>query len=67
MTRAAAQVSASQEELLISRTNLAQQETVLKNALSRTGVQDARYDATHIVPLDHIEVPKTERFSPSRT
>ncbi len=41
VTRAAAQVSASQEALLISRTNLAQQETVLKNALSRTGVQDA--------------------------
>ena len=42
VTRAAAQVSASQEALLISRTNLAQQETVLKNALSRTGVQDAQ-------------------------
>ncbi len=64
VTRAAAQVSASQEALLISRTNLAQQETVLKNALSRTGVQDARYDAVHIVPLDHIEVPKTDEIQP---
>ncbi len=64
VTRAAAQVSAFQEALLISRTNLAQQETVLKNALSRTGVQDARYDAVHIVPLDHIEVPKVDEIQP---
>jgi outer membrane protein TolC len=64
VTRAAAQVSASQEALLISRTNLAQQETVLKNALSRTGVQDAAYDAVHVVPLDHIEIPKSDEIQP---
>lgn len=64
VTRAAAQVSASQEALLIARTNLAQQETVLKNALSRTGVQDPAYDALHVVPLDHIEVPKTDEIQP---
>lgn len=64
VTRAAAQVSASEEQLLISRTNLAQQETVLKNALSRTGVQDPKFDAVHVVPLDHIEVPKTEEIQP---
>jgi len=64
VTRAAAQVSANEEALLISRTNLAQQETVLKNALSRTGVQDPKFDAVHIVPLDSIEVPKTEEIQP---
>jgi outer membrane protein TolC len=64
VTRAAAQVSASEEALLISRTNLAQQETVLKNALSRTGVQEAAFDAVHIVPLDHIEVPKNDEIQP---
>ncbi len=41
VTRAAAQVSASKEDLLISQTNVAQQETVLKNALSRNGVESA--------------------------
>ncbi len=66
VTRAAAQVSASQEALLISRTNLAQQETVLKNALSRTGVQDANYDAVRVVPLDHIEIPKTDEIQPTQ-
>ena len=64
VTRAAAQVSSNQEALLISRTNLAQQETVLKNALSRTGVEDPKFDAVHIVPLDSIEVPKTEEIQP---
>jgi outer membrane protein TolC len=64
VTRAAAQVSQSEENLLISRTNLAQQETVLKNALSRTGVQDPVFDAVHIVPLDSIQVPKQEEIRP---
>lgn len=64
VTRAAAQVSQSEENLLISRTNLAQQETVLKNALSRTGVQDPAYDALHVVPLDTIQVPKQDEIRP---
>lgn len=64
VTRAAAQVSQSEENLLISRTNLAQQETVLKNALSRTGVQDPAYDQVHVVPLDSIQVPKQDEIRP---
>jgi outer membrane protein len=64
VTRAAAQVSQSEENLLIARTNLAQQETVLKNALSRTGVQDAQFDQVHIIPLDSLDVPKTEEIRP---
>ena len=64
VTRAAAQVSQSQENLLIAQTNLAQQETVLKNALSRTGVQDPAFDSVHVVPLDSIQVPKTEEIRP---
>jgi outer membrane protein len=64
VTRAAAQVSANQEALLISRTNLAQQETVLKNALSRTGVEDPHLDAVHVVPLDSIQIPETEEVQP---
>ncbi len=37
-TRAAAEVSSAKENLLIAQTNVAQQETVLKNALSRNGI-----------------------------
>lgn len=60
VTRAAAELSSSKEDLLISQTNVAQQETVLKNALSRNGVASAWLDDVHIVPLDRIVVPGTE-------
>ncbi len=53
----------AQEDLLISRTNVAQQETVLKNALSRNGVESVWLDEVRVIPLDHIEVPTTERPS----
>jgi outer membrane protein TolC len=64
VTRAAAEVSASKEDLLIAQTNLAQQEIVLKNALNRNSMQNVWLDDIHIIPLDHIEVPKTEEIRP---
>ena len=42
-----AQVYTSQQDLLISQTNLLQQETVLKNALSRNGVLDSNLADLH--------------------
>src|SRR5215471_13895246 len=66
VTRAAAEVSSSKEDLLIAQTNLTQQEIVLKNALSRNGIENAWMDELHIVPLDHIEVPKTEEIRPEQ-
>jgi outer membrane protein len=64
-TRAAAEVSAAKESLLIAQTNVAQQETVLKNALSRNAVVNQTLDEVHIVPLDHITVPETEDLKPT--
>jgi outer membrane protein TolC len=64
VTRAAAEVSASKEDLLIARTNVAQQEIVLKNALSRNGIANTWLDEVRIIPLDSIEVPKTEEIRP---
>lgn len=64
-TRAAAEVSAAKESLLIAQTNVAQQETVLKNALSRNGISDPMLDEVHIVPLDHITVPEKEDLKPA--
>ncbi len=64
VTRAAAEVSARKEELLQAQTHVAQQETVLKNALSRAGSSAAWLDDVHIIPLDQIEVPKTEDLKP---
>jgi outer membrane protein len=64
-TRAAAEVSAAKEALLIAQTNVAQQETVLKNALSRNGVVSQKLDEVRVVPLDHITVPETEDLKPT--
>lgn len=64
VTRAAAAVSVSKEDLLIAETNVAQQEIVLKNALNRNGIQNSWLDDVHIIPLDSIEVPKTEEIRP---
>ena len=64
VTRAAAQVSISKEDLLFAQTNVQQQEIVLKNALSRNAMANAWLDDVHIVPLDPIEVPKTDELKP---
>ena len=66
VTRAAAEVSAAKENLLIAQTNVAQQETVLKNALSRNGAASPWLDEVHIVPLDHIVVPEKEESEANR-
>ena len=41
-----------------------QQEIVLKNALSRNAMANAWLDDVHIVPLNPIEVPKTDELKP---
>lgn len=63
--RAAAEVSQSKEDLLISQTNVAQQETILKNSLSRSGIASPWLDDVHIIPLDRIQVPSTEDLKPT--
>jgi len=65
VTRAAAEVSSDKENLLIAQTNVAQQETVLKNALSRNGIVSQALDEVHILPLDHITVPEKEDLKPT--
>jgi outer membrane protein len=64
ITRAEAQVYAAQQDLTIAQTNLLQQETVLKNDLSRNGVASAGLAALHIVPLDRITVPAQDEIRP---
>ena len=64
VTRAESQVYTSQQDLLISQTNLLQQETVLKNALSRNGVASPLLADVHVVPLDTIQVPEKDELKP---
>jgi outer membrane protein len=63
VTRAEAQLYTAKEDLLISQTNVLQQETVLKNALSRSGVSAADLADVHIIPLDKIVVPEKDEFA----
>jgi outer membrane protein TolC len=64
VTRAQAEIPAREEDVLIAQTNILQQEIVLKNALSRRGMQDPALEDAHIVTLDPIQVPEQEGLPP---
>ncbi|MGQ9918387.1 MAG: TolC family protein [Bryobacteraceae bacterium] len=60
VTRAEAQLYAARQDLVVAQTNLMQQEVILKNALSRTGVASPELAAVRIVPLDTMVKPDDE-------
>jgi outer membrane protein len=64
ITTAQAQVASSQQALVISETTLQQQQAQLKNVLSRTGTADPLLAEAEIIPIDRIEVPKTDELPP---
>ena len=65
IVRAEAEVAAREQDLTTSETNVLQQETIIKNALSRTGVASpARSPKTRIVPTDRIRIPDVEPIQP---
>ncbi len=64
VTTAEAQVASSQQDLVVSQTNLLQQEVALKNVLSRRGLADPVLADVRIIPIDHIVVPKNENLPP---
>lgn len=64
VTRAESQLYAAKEDLIRAQTDLAQQETVLKNALSRSGIDSADLADVHIVPLDKVVVPPKDDIKP---
>ncbi len=64
VTRAQSQLYAARQDLVISQTNLLQQETVLKNALSRTGIATSDLADVHIIPLDVITIPANDDLPP---
>lgn len=64
--RAEGEVRTRERELAISQATVRQQETLLKNELSRNGLEEPLMEAAEVIPLDHIEVPKEEEFTPLR-
>jgi outer membrane protein len=55
-------LSTRRQELAIAQVNVDQQESALKNVLSRNGTEDPLVDAMHIVPLDHVQVPADDEL-----
>jgi hypothetical protein len=64
IVRAEAEVARSQQELTNAETQLLQQETIIKNALSRTGSAGAAIETARIVPTDQIRMPEVETVQP---
>ncbi len=62
--RAEAEVARSQQDLVSAETQVLQQETIIKNALSKTGVSDPRLADARIVPTDSLKMPATEQIQP---
>ncbi len=64
IVRAEAEVARNQQDLTIAETQVLQQETILKNQLSRNGVSNPLLSTARIVTLDSIAVPAVEALSP---
>jgi outer membrane protein len=64
IVRAEAEVAAREENLTIAETQVQQQETLLKNALSVTGMASPSLMSSRIIPTDEIEVPRMEDLGP---
>ncbi|MEX2262496.1 MAG: TolC family protein [Bryobacteraceae bacterium] len=64
IVRAEAEVAASQQDVTNAETQVLQQETILKNVLSRTGVDSLAVIDARIIPTDRIDVPQAEIIEP---
>jgi outer membrane protein len=64
IVRAEAEVASSQNLLTQAQTQVLQQETILKNALSRTGVMSPTVSEARIIPTDHLSIPDVEPIQP---
>ncbi len=64
IVRAEAEVASREQDLTTSETNVLQQETILKNAISRNGVASPTVAEVRIVPTDRIRMPNVEPVQP---
>jgi outer membrane protein len=64
VTRARAEIASGQQAVTLAETQLFQQETILKNALSKTGVLSPAVASAHIILSDRIHVPDTDSIVP---
>lgn len=64
IVRAEAEVASREQDLTVSETQVLQQETIIKNALSKNGVASPSVAEASIVTTDHLQIPATEPIQP---
>jgi outer membrane protein TolC len=64
VVRAEAQIASAEQALVVSQTQVLQQETILKTALSKTGIASPEVAAAHIIPTDAMRIPDSEPITP---
>jgi outer membrane protein TolC len=64
IVRAEAEVAAREQDVTLAVTRVQEQETVIKNAISKNGLSSPSILDAEIVPTDHIEVPAIEEIQP---
>jgi outer membrane protein len=64
ITQAEAQVASDEQALVQSQTNVLQQETLVKSALSRNGLASPAVASAHIIVTDKITIPEVEAIEP---
>lgn len=57
VVRAEAELARTEQELTVSETQLLQQETIIKNVLSRSGISSEMLKESRIIPTDSIRLP----------
>ncbi|HEX5228506.1 MAG TPA: TolC family protein [Bryobacteraceae bacterium] len=65
-SRAQSNAAGARQLLALAQAMVQQQQNLLKNAISRNGLEDELLDAAEVVPLDHIEVPAQDNLPPLR-
>jgi outer membrane protein len=64
IVRAEAELANAEQELTISDARVLQQETILKNALSKTGIASPSIADVRIIPTDRLSIPDVEPIEP---
>lgn len=64
IVQAEAEMEASQQQVTDAETQVMQQEMIIKNVLTRSGVDNLALVDARVVPTDRIEVPATEQIEP---
>jgi outer membrane protein TolC len=61
-SRAQAGLTSSRQMLAVAQATAQQQQNLLKNAISRNGLEDPLLDAAEVMTLDRVEVPEQENL-----